>query len=191
MATAYELTSYICYRIAMLSLPTPWRHIRRVEVYIQSFLTSALDGGELSTSRPRPLYHRIRNWGAGWAPEPVWTFFGEESANLYKHKVRSFLQVNCVQNFGQRIRDVRKEIPNFRSDKYHCCFVVYCYNFTECLRVPEKLSDLYSLPPIVRVVKSRRMRWAGHVARMEEGRGVHRVLMRKPEGKRPLGRPQT
>jgi hypothetical protein len=40
------------------------------------------------------------------------------------------------------------------------------------------------------VVKSRRMRWAGHVARMGEGRGVHRVLVGKPEGKRPLGRPR-
>ena len=47
----------------------------------------------------------------------------------------------------------------------------------------EKLSDLYSLPNIVRVVKSRRMRWAGHVARMGEGRDVHRVLVGKPEGK--------
>jgi len=42
----------------------------------------------------------------------------------------------------------------------------------------------------VRVVKSRRMRWAGHVARMGEGRGVHRVLVGNPEGKRPLGRPR-
>ena len=54
----------------------------------------------------------------------------------------------------------------------------------------EELSDLYSLPNIVRVVKSRRMRWAGHVARMGEERGVHRVLVGKPEGKRPLGRPR-
>ena len=54
----------------------------------------------------------------------------------------------------------------------------------------EELSDRYTLPNIVRVVKSRRMRWAGHVARMEEGRGVHRVLVGKPEGKRPLGRPR-
>ena len=54
----------------------------------------------------------------------------------------------------------------------------------------EELSDLYSLPNIVRVVKSRRMRWTGHVARMGEGRGVHRVLLGKPEGKRPLGRPR-
>ena len=45
----------------------------------------------------------------------------------------------------------------------------------------EKLTDLYSLPNIVRVVKSRRMRWAGHVARMGEDRGVHRVLVGKPE----------
>ena len=54
----------------------------------------------------------------------------------------------------------------------------------------EELNDLYSLPNIVRVVKSRRMRWAGHVARMGEDRGVHRVLVEKPEGKRPLGRPR-
>ena len=54
----------------------------------------------------------------------------------------------------------------------------------------EELSDLYSLLNIVRVVKSRRMRWAGHVACMGEGRGVHRVMVGKPEGKRPLGRPR-
>ena len=52
----------------------------------------------------------------------------------------------------------------------------------------EEFSDLYSLPNIVRVVKSRRMRWVGHVARMGEGRVVHRVLVGKPERKRPLGR---
>ena len=54
----------------------------------------------------------------------------------------------------------------------------------------EELRDLYSLPNIVWVVKSRRMRWMGHVARMGEGRGVHRVLVGKPEGKRPLERPR-
>ena len=53
----------------------------------------------------------------------------------------------------------------------------------------EELNDLYSSPNIVRVIKSRRLGWAGHVARMEEGRGVHKVLVGKPEGKRPLGRP--
>ena len=54
----------------------------------------------------------------------------------------------------------------------------------------EELSDLYSLPNIVRLVNSRRMRWVGHVVCMEQGRGVYRVLVGKPEGKRPLGRPR-
>jgi hypothetical protein len=54
----------------------------------------------------------------------------------------------------------------------------------------EELNELYSLPNIVRVVKSRRMRWAGHVARMGVERGVRRVLVGKPEGKRPFGRPR-
>ena len=53
----------------------------------------------------------------------------------------------------------------------------------------EELNDLYPLTNIVRVVKSRRMRWAGHVARIEEDRVVQRVLVGKPEGKRPLERP--
>jgi hypothetical protein len=54
----------------------------------------------------------------------------------------------------------------------------------------EELNDLYSLPNIVQVVKSRRMRWAGNVARMGDDRVVHRVLVGKPEGKRPLGIPR-
>ena len=54
----------------------------------------------------------------------------------------------------------------------------------------EELRDLYSLPNIVRLVKSRRMWWEGHVAHMGEGRVVHRFLVEKPEGKRPLGRPR-
>jgi hypothetical protein len=55
----------------------------------------------------------------------------------------------------------------------------------------EELNDLYSLPNIVRVVKSRRIRWAGHVARMGKDRGEQRVLVGKHEGKRPLGRPRS
>jgi hypothetical protein len=54
----------------------------------------------------------------------------------------------------------------------------------------EELNDLYPLPNILRVVKSRRMSWVGHVARMGEERGVHRILMGKPEGKRSMGRPR-
>jgi len=54
----------------------------------------------------------------------------------------------------------------------------------------EELHDLYSSPNIVQVIKSRRMRWAGHLAHMDKERGVYRVLVGKPEGKRPLGRPR-
>jgi len=54
----------------------------------------------------------------------------------------------------------------------------------------EELNGLYSSPNIVRVIKSRRMRWARHVARMGEERGVYRVLVGKLEGKRSLGRPK-
>ena len=54
----------------------------------------------------------------------------------------------------------------------------------------EELNDLYCSTDIVRVIKSRRMRWAGHVARMGEERGAYRVLVGKPEGQRPLGRPR-
>jgi hypothetical protein len=52
----------------------------------------------------------------------------------------------------------------------------------------EELNDLYSSPHIIREVKSRRMRWAGHVARIGEGRGAYRILVGRPEGRRPLVR---
>jgi hypothetical protein len=52
----------------------------------------------------------------------------------------------------------------------------------------EELRNLYSSPSKVRIIKSRRMRWAGHVARMGEKRNLYRLLVGKPEGKRPLGR---
>jgi hypothetical protein len=54
----------------------------------------------------------------------------------------------------------------------------------------EELHDLYSSPGIIRIIKLRRMRWAGHVARMGEERNVYRLLVGKTEGKRPLGRPR-
>jgi hypothetical protein len=54
----------------------------------------------------------------------------------------------------------------------------------------EELNDLYSSPNIVRVIKSRRMKWAGHEARMRERRGVYRVLVGKFQGVRPPGRPR-
>jgi hypothetical protein len=54
----------------------------------------------------------------------------------------------------------------------------------------EALHDLYSSASIIRIIKSRRMRWAGHVARMGEKRNAYRLLVGKPEGKRPVGRPR-
>jgi hypothetical protein len=54
----------------------------------------------------------------------------------------------------------------------------------------EELHNLYSSPDIIRQIKSRRMRWAGDVARMGEERKVYKILVGKPEGKRPLGRPR-
>jgi hypothetical protein len=54
----------------------------------------------------------------------------------------------------------------------------------------DELHSLYSSPNIVRVIKSRRTRWAGHATRMGEERGVYRFLVGRPEGKRPLGRPR-
>jgi hypothetical protein len=54
----------------------------------------------------------------------------------------------------------------------------------------EELHNLYSSPSIIRIIKLRRMKWAGHVAQMAEKRNVYRLLVGKPEGKRPLGRPR-
>jgi hypothetical protein len=54
----------------------------------------------------------------------------------------------------------------------------------------EELHNLYSSPSLSRIIKSRRMRWPGHVARMEEKRNAYRILAGKPEGERPLGRPR-
>jgi hypothetical protein len=54
----------------------------------------------------------------------------------------------------------------------------------------DELHNLYSSPNIIRMIESRRMRWAGHVARMGETRNAYRIFVRKPEGKRPLGRPR-
>jgi hypothetical protein len=54
----------------------------------------------------------------------------------------------------------------------------------------KELYALYSSPNIIRVIKSRRLRWAGHVSRMGERRGAYRALVGKPEGRRPVGRPR-
>jgi hypothetical protein len=60
----------------------------------------------------------------------------------------------------------------------------------EWIKLYEELRDLYSSPSIIRIIKSRRMRWAGHVALKGEKGNACRLLVGKPEGKRPLGRPR-
>ena len=76
------------------------------------------------------------------------------------------------------------------TGSWRCSYKMVSHSQFSCPVYCLQLNDLYSLPNIVRAVKSRRMRWAGHVARMGEDSGVHRVLVGKPEGKRPLGRPR-
>jgi hypothetical protein len=85
-----------------------------------------------------------------------------------EHRLRVFENIVLRKIFGPK----RKEDGSWR--KLH----------------NDELHSLYSSPNIVRVIKARRMRWAGHVARMGEGRGVYRVLVGRPEGKRPLQRPR-
>ena len=69
-----------------------------------------------------------------------------------------------------------------------CCCCCRMYRHVNTKHLCMCVHDLYSSPNILRVIKSRRMRWAGHVARMGGGEGVYRVLLGKPEGRRPLGR---
>ena len=99
-------------------------------------------------------------------------FYGCETWSLTlreEKKLRVFENMVLRRIFGPRREEVRGEWRRLHN---------------------EELNDLYSSPNIVWVIKSRRMRWAGHVARMGEGRGVYRVLVGKPEGKRQLGRPK-
>jgi hypothetical protein len=72
--------------------------------------------------------------------------------------------------------------PSITSILHLICFLIKLHN--------EELHGLYSSPSIVRVIKARKMGWAGHVARMGEVRGAYNILVRRPEGRRPLGRPR-
>jgi hypothetical protein len=86
-----------------------------------------------------------------------------------KHRLRVFENRVLRRIFGHKRDEVTGEWRKLHSGELH---------------------NLYSSPDIIRQIKSRRMRWAGHVARMEEGRKVYRVLVGKPEGKRSLERPR-
>jgi len=86
-----------------------------------------------------------------------------------ERKLRVFKNMVLRRIFGPRRDEVTEEWRRFHN---------------------EELNDLYSSPNIVRVIKSRRMRWTGHVARIGEERGVYRVLVGELEGRIPLGRPR-
>jgi hypothetical protein len=70
-----------------------------------------------------------------------------------------------------------------KATSHEVVFFMFLYSEVE-------LNALHSSPNIIQVIKSRRMRWAGHVARVRKKRAAYRILMRRPEGRRPLGRPR-
>jgi hypothetical protein len=86
-----------------------------------------------------------------------------------EHRLKAFENRVLRRTFGSKRDEVTGELRKLHNEELHI---------------------LYSSPNIIRQIKSRRMRWVGHVARMGEERNVYRVLMGKPEGKRPLGRPR-
>jgi len=98
--------------------------------------------------------------------------YGNETWSLTlreERKLRVFKNMVLRRIFGPRRDEVTGEWRRLRN---------------------EELNDLYSSPNIVRAIKWRRMRWAGHVAHMGEEKGVYRVLVGKLEGKKPMGRPR-
>jgi len=110
--------------------------------------------------------------------------------------LRSCVRLGLFQFFKPEF--LRKPQPQTTDAAKIKCFIIIVCNGRRRDEVTgewrrlhnEELNELYSSPNIVRVIKSRRMRWAGHVARMVEERGMYRVLVGKPEGKRPLGTPR-
>jgi hypothetical protein len=95
--------------------------------------------------------------------------YGCETCSLKERRLRVFENRVLRRIFGPKRDDVTGEWKKVHN---------------------KKLNNLYSLPNFARVIKSRRLRWAGHVARMGKGRGMYRDLVGKPEGRRPLGRPR-
>jgi hypothetical protein len=101
--------------------------------------------------------------GSVWVRNLVSNIKGEE------HRLRVFENKVLRRIFGPKRDDVTGEWTKLHNEELH---------------------TLYSSPNIIRMIKSRRMRWAGHVARMRETRNAYTILVGKPEGNRPLGRPR-
>jgi hypothetical protein len=83
-----------------------------------------------------------------------------------------------------------EEIRVMRTQTNNLINIIIIIIITIIIIIIEELHGLYSSPSIVRVIKAKRMRWAGHVARMGEVRGAYSILVGRPEGRRPLGRPR-
>jgi hypothetical protein len=99
-------------------------------------------------------------------------FYGCETWSLTlrdEHRLRVFENRVLWRIFGPKRDEIRREWRRLHN---------------------EELNELYSLPNIIRVIKSRIMKWEGHVARMGEGKGAYRILVGRPEGRRPFGRPR-
>jgi hypothetical protein len=96
------------------------------------------------------------------------------------------------QTCGSKFEEINHVNVNFRDRVLRRIFGLKRDEVTGGWRKlhSEELHDLYSLPSIIRIIKLRRVRWVGHVARMGKKRKVYRLLVGKPEGKRPLGRPR-
>ena len=88
----------------------------------------------------------------------------------------------CISLCQIQMTDLSNEMLSMNHGKFKFKIIL---KFAAATEVTKRITK-----SVLRVVKSRRMRWAGHVARMGDDRGVHRVLVGKPEGKRPLGRPR-
>ena len=117
--------------------------------------------------------------------EPLWGFCAVPLEICYSYLLHNKFYVNI------RLSSLSNHFLCFLQHKTQNTFSFRMEFVWKCnLREHEELNDLYSSPNIVRVIKSRRMRWAVHVARMGEERGVYRILVGKPEGRRPLGRPR-
>ena len=95
-------------------------------------------------------------------------------------EVAALKNYRLIGKSADRARSFEEPFCTFRKNNLVLCYILH----------NEELNDLYCSPNIVRVIKSRIMGWAGHVARVGEERGVYRVLVGKPEGRRPLGRPR-
>ena len=132
--------------------------------------------------------HSTFNFSCNYGPLIIFYFYGEIKIKIYRTIILPIVLYGC-ETWSLTLREERR-LWVFENRVLRRVFGPKREEVTGEWRKlhNEELSDLYSLPNIVRVVKSRRMRWAGHVARMGEGRDVHRVLVGKPEGKRPLGR---